>query len=85
MYGRDVASLTLLQRSLDGKEETVWTETGSHGDRWLRKFSTLRPGLFQLIFVATSGRGPRDHIALDDVTIGNCNILSRYYFFLYNL
>ena len=81
MYGRDVASLTLLQRSLDGKEETVWSEKGNHGDRWLRKFSTLRPGLFQLVFEATSGRGPRDHIALDDVTIGDCNILSKYCFF----
>ena len=80
-----MASLTLLQRSLDGKEEIVMSEKGNHGDRWLRKFSTLRPGLFQLVFEATSGRGSRDHIGLDDVTIGNCNILSRYYFFPYNL
>ena len=79
-----MASLTLLQRSLDGKEETVWSETGHHGDRWIRKFSTLRPGLFQLVFEATSGRGPLDHIALDDVTIGNCKILSKYNFLPYN-
>ena len=85
MYGRDVASLTLLQRSLDGKEETVWSEKGNHGDQWLRKFSTLRPGLFELIFEATPGRGTCDHIAIDDVYIGNCNSLSNHFFFLYDL
>ncbi|KAM3911615.1 apical endosomal glycoprotein [Leptodactylus fuscus] len=68
MFGPDTGTLNLFSKYNGGKEELIWTSTGTHGNRWQRETVTLTNKNYQLIFEAVRD-GSIGHIAIDDIAV----------------
>ncbi|XP_077537457.1 MAM and LDL-receptor class A domain-containing protein 1-like isoform X2 [Haemaphysalis longicornis] len=81
MFGRQVNSLSLHMRyfkdTSDAAKE-VWHRDGSQGDFWQRQHVDMTDQRDrQLVFALRSGNGPKDAIALDDISFSrNCRFSS---------
>ncbi|NXU36391.1 MALR1 protein, partial [Drymodes brunneopygia] len=71
MYGAHIGSLVIYQRTTLKHEKILLNLTGNQGNFWQRKALTLagdRDEDFQVVFEGIAGKGPKDGIALDDLT-----------------
>ncbi|NWH88205.1 MALR1 protein, partial [Aegithalos caudatus] len=71
MYGAHIGSLIVYQRSTLKHEKVLLNLTGNQGNFWQRKALTLSGDGdedFQVVFEGIAGEGPKDGIALDDLT-----------------
>ncbi|KFV04807.1 MAM and LDL-receptor class A domain-containing protein C10orf112, partial [Pterocles gutturalis] len=74
MYGDDIESLIVYQRTMSKHEKILLNLTGNQGNFWQRKALILAGDGdedFQVVFEGIAGKGPRDGIALDDLTFSN--------------
>ncbi|NXV79681.1 MALR1 protein, partial [Atlantisia rogersi] len=70
MYGAHVGSLMVYQRT-EKHEKILLNLTGNQGNFWQRKVLILTGDGkedFQVVFEGIAGKGPKDGIALDDLT-----------------
>ncbi|KFW07435.1 MAM and LDL-receptor class A domain-containing protein C10orf112, partial [Eurypyga helias] len=66
-----IGSLIVYQRSMTKHEKILLNLTGNQGNFWQRKALILAGGGdedFQVVFEGIAGKGPKDGIALDDLT-----------------
>ncbi|NXL96359.1 MALR1 protein, partial [Tyrannus savana] len=71
MYGAHVGSLIVYQRTTLKHERILLNLTGNQGNFWQHKALTLAGNGnedFQVVFEGIAGNGPKDGIALDDLT-----------------
>lgn len=71
MYGAHIGSLIIYQRTTLKHDKILLNLTGNQGNFWQRKALTLSGDGdedFQVVFEGIAGEGPRDGIALDDLT-----------------
>uniref|UniRef100_A0A674GFT9 MAM and LDL receptor class A domain containing 1 n=1 Tax=Taeniopygia guttata TaxID=59729 RepID=A0A674GFT9_TAEGU len=71
MYGAHIGSLIIYQRTTLKHEKILLNLTGNQGNYWQRKALTLSgdgDDDFQVVFEGIAGEGPKDGIALDDLT-----------------
>ncbi|NXY12952.1 MALR1 protein, partial [Atrichornis clamosus] len=69
MYGAHIGSLIIYQRTTLKHEKLLLNLTGNQGNFWQRKALTLSGDEdFQVVFEGIAGKGPKDGIALDDLT-----------------
>ncbi|NXE75183.1 MALR1 protein, partial [Cochlearius cochlearius] len=71
MYGAHIGSLIVYQRTTAKHERILLNLTGNQGNFWQRKALILAGDGdedFQVVFEGIAGTGPRDGIALDDLT-----------------
>ncbi|NWV03365.1 MALR1 protein, partial [Ptilonorhynchus violaceus] len=71
MYGAHIGSLIIYQRTTLKHEKILLNLTGNQGNFWQRKALTLSGDGdedFQVVFEGIAGKGPKDGIALDDLT-----------------
>ncbi|NXG07072.1 MALR1 protein, partial [Sakesphorus luctuosus] len=71
MYGAHVGSLVVYQRTTLKHERILLNLTGNQGNFWQRKALILAGNGnedFQVVFEGVAGKGPKDGIALDDLT-----------------
>ncbi|NXD89883.1 MALR1 protein, partial [Chaetorhynchus papuensis] len=71
MYGAHIGSLIIYQRTTLKHEKILLILTGNQGNFWQRKALTLSGDGdedFQVVFEGIAGKGPKDGIALDDLT-----------------
>ncbi|NWZ29107.1 MALR1 protein, partial [Asarcornis scutulata] len=72
MYGAHIGSLIVYQRTMSKHERILLSLTGNQGNFWQRKALNLTGDGeedFQVIFEGIAGEGPKDGIALDDITL----------------
>lgn len=72
MYGAHVGSLIVYQRTTAKHEKILFNLTGNQGNFWQRKALILAGDGdedFQVVFEGIAGKGPKDGIALDDLTL----------------
>ncbi|NXL93389.1 MALR1 protein, partial [Alectura lathami] len=72
MYGAHTGSLIVYQRTMSENEKILVNLTGKQGNFWQRKALNLvgdGDEDFQVIFEGVVGKGPKDSIALDDITL----------------
>ncbi|NXN68681.1 MALR1 protein, partial [Himantopus himantopus] len=72
MSGAHVGSLIVYQRTTAKHEKILFNLTGNQGNFWQRKVLTLAGDGdedFQVVFEGIAGKGPKDGIALDDLTL----------------
>uniref|UniRef100_A0A8C3C7D9 MAM and LDL receptor class A domain containing 1 n=1 Tax=Cairina moschata TaxID=8855 RepID=A0A8C3C7D9_CAIMO len=72
MYGAHIGSLIVYQRTMSKHERILLSLTGNQGNFWQRKALNLTGDGeedFQVIFEGIAGKGPKDGIALDDITL----------------
>ncbi|NWX48865.1 MALR1 protein, partial [Steatornis caripensis] len=71
MYGAHIGSLIVYQRTMTKHEKILLNLTGNQGNFWQRKALILAGDGdedFQVVFEGIAGKGPKDGIALDDLT-----------------
>ncbi|NXW93624.1 MALR1 protein, partial [Alopecoenas beccarii] len=71
MYGAHIGSLIVYQRTTLEHEKILLNLTGNQGNFWRTKALILagdRDEDFQVVFEGIAGKGPKDGIALDDLT-----------------
>ncbi|XP_039405795.1 MAM and LDL-receptor class A domain-containing protein 1 [Corvus cornix cornix] len=71
MYGVHIGSLIIYQRTTLKHEKILLNLTGNQGNFWQRKALTVSGDGdedFQVVFEGIAGKGPKDGIALDDLT-----------------
>ncbi|NXV88225.1 MALR1 protein, partial [Calonectris borealis] len=71
MYGVHIGSLIVYQRTIVKHEKILLNLTGNQGNFWQRKALILAGDGdedFQVVFEGIAGKGPKDGIALDDLT-----------------
>ncbi|KFP43720.1 MAM and LDL-receptor class A domain-containing protein C10orf112, partial [Chlamydotis macqueenii] len=71
MYGAHIGSLIVYQRTMAKHEKVLLNLTGNQGNFWQRKALILAGDGdedFQVVFEGIAGKGPKDGIALDDLT-----------------
>lgn len=71
MYGAHVGSLIIYQRTTLKHEKVLLNLTGNQGNFWQRKALTLSGDGdedFQVVLEGIAGEGPKDGVALDDLT-----------------
>ncbi|NXY43669.1 MALR1 protein, partial [Ceuthmochares aereus] len=71
IYGAHIGSLIVYQRTKANHEKVLLNLTGNQGNFWQRKALILAGDGdedFQVVFEGVAGRGPKDGIALDDLT-----------------
>ncbi|NWS28776.1 MALR1 protein, partial [Polioptila caerulea] len=71
MYGAHIGSLIIYQRTTLKHEKILLNLTGNQGNFWQRKALMLSGDGdedFQVVFEGIAGQGPKDGIALDDLT-----------------
>ncbi|NXR03956.1 MALR1 protein, partial [Sagittarius serpentarius] len=71
MYGAHIGSLIVYQRTTAKHEKILLNLTGNQGNFWQRKALILAGDGdedFQVVFEGIAGKGPKDGIALDDLT-----------------
>ncbi|NWY23852.1 MALR1 protein, partial [Pheucticus melanocephalus] len=71
MYGAHIGSLIIYQRTTLKHEKILLNLTGNQGNFWQHKALTLSGDGdedFQVVFEGIAGEGPKDGIALDDLT-----------------
>ncbi|NWR71840.1 MALR1 protein, partial [Centropus unirufus] len=71
MYGAHIGSLIVYQRTTANHEKMLLNLTGNQGNFWQRKALILAGDGdedFQVVFEGIAGKGPKDGIALDDLT-----------------
>ncbi|XP_063269590.1 MAM and LDL-receptor class A domain-containing protein 1 [Prinia subflava] len=71
MYGAHIGSLIIYQRTTLKHERILLNLTGNQGNFWQRRELTLSGEGgedFQVVFEGIAGEGPKDGIALDDLT-----------------
>ncbi|NXX91516.1 MALR1 protein, partial [Centropus bengalensis] len=71
MYGAHIGSLIVYQRTTANHEKMLLNLTGNQGNFWQRKALILAGDGdedFQVVFEGIVGKGPKDGIALDDLT-----------------
>ncbi|XP_009074857.1 PREDICTED: MAM and LDL-receptor class A domain-containing protein 1, partial [Acanthisitta chloris] len=70
MYGAHVGSLIVYQRTTLKHEKILLNLTGNQGNFWQHKALSLSGdgNDFQVVFEGIAGKGPKDGIALDDLT-----------------
>ncbi|KAF1428515.1 MAM and LDL-receptor class A domain-containing protein 1, partial [Spheniscus magellanicus] len=71
MYGAHIGSLIVYQRTMAKHEKILLNLTGNQGNFWQRKALILAGDGgedFQVVFEGIAGKGPKDGIALDDLT-----------------
>ncbi|XP_054245935.1 LOW QUALITY PROTEIN: MAM and LDL-receptor class A domain-containing protein 1 [Indicator indicator] len=71
MYGAHTGSLIVYQRTMSTHEQILLNLTGSQGNFWQHKALSLSGDGeedFQVVFEGRAGRGPKDGLALDDLT-----------------
>ncbi|NWH70950.1 MALR1 protein, partial [Piaya cayana] len=71
MYGAHIGSLIVYQRTKANHEKILLNLTGNQGNFWQRKALILAGDGdedFQVVFEGVAGQGPKDGIALDDLT-----------------
>uniref|UniRef100_A0A8C3PNX2 MAM and LDL receptor class A domain containing 1 n=1 Tax=Calidris pygmaea TaxID=425635 RepID=A0A8C3PNX2_9CHAR len=72
MYGAHIGSLVVYQRTTMKHEKILLNLTGNQGNFWQHKILTLDGDGdedFQVVFEGIAGKGPKDGIALDDLTL----------------
>lgn len=71
MYGAHIGSLIVYQRTTTKHEKIILNITGNQGNFWQHKALNLAEDGdedFQVVFEGIAGKGPKDGIALDDLT-----------------
>lgn len=71
MYGAHIGSLIVYQRTVAKHEKVLLNLTGNQGNFWQHKALILagdKDEDFQVVFEGIAGTGPKDGIALDDLT-----------------
>uniref|UniRef100_A0A663LWY4 MAM and LDL receptor class A domain containing 1 n=1 Tax=Athene cunicularia TaxID=194338 RepID=A0A663LWY4_ATHCN len=71
MFGAHIGSLIVYQKTMAKHEEILLNLTGNQGNFWQHKTLILTGDGdedFQVVFEGTAGKGPKDGIALDDLT-----------------
>uniref|UniRef100_A0A8C8BKF7 MAM and LDL receptor class A domain containing 1 n=1 Tax=Otus sunia TaxID=257818 RepID=A0A8C8BKF7_9STRI len=71
MYGAHIGSLIVYQKTMAKHEKILLNLTGNQGNFWQRKTLILAGDGdedFQVVFEGIAGKGPKDGIALDDLT-----------------
>uniref|UniRef100_A0A8C0IFR5 MAM and LDL receptor class A domain containing 1 n=1 Tax=Bubo bubo TaxID=30461 RepID=A0A8C0IFR5_BUBBB len=71
MYGAHIGSLIVYQKTMAKHEKILLNLTGNQGNFWQRKTLILAGNGdedFQVVFEGIAGKGPKDGIALDDLT-----------------
>ncbi|XP_074753596.1 MAM and LDL-receptor class A domain-containing protein 1 [Athene noctua] len=71
MFGAHIGSLIVYQKTMAKHEEILLNLTGNQGNFWQRKTLILTGDGdedFQVVFEGIAGKGPKDGIALDDLT-----------------
>ncbi|XP_071591185.1 MAM and LDL-receptor class A domain-containing protein 1 isoform X2 [Heliangelus exortis] len=73
IYGAHIGSLIIYQRTAVKHEQVLLNLTGNQGNFWQRKALTVAGDGdidedFQIVFEGIAGNGPKDGIALDDLT-----------------
>ncbi|NXW08680.1 MALR1 protein, partial [Fregetta grallaria] len=71
MYGAHIGSLIVYQRTMVKHEKILLNLTGNQGNFWQRKALILAGDGgedFQVVFEGIAGKGPKDGIAIDDLT-----------------
>nr|XP_009936237.1 PREDICTED: MAM and LDL-receptor class A domain-containing protein 1 [Opisthocomus hoazin] len=71
MYGAHIGSLVVYQRTTANLEKILLNLTGNQGNFWQHKALILAGDGdedFQVVFEGIAGKGPKDGIALDDLT-----------------
>ncbi|NXU54455.1 MALR1 protein, partial [Turnix velox] len=74
MHGSRIGSLIVYQRTTEKQENILFNLTGSQGNFWQRKVVILAGDGdkdFQVVFEGIAGNGPKDGIALDDLTLSS--------------
>ncbi|NWW49163.1 MALR1 protein, partial [Pedionomus torquatus] len=72
MHGPHVGSLVVYQRTAVKHEKILFNLTGNQGNFWQQKALILAGDGdedFQVVFEGIAGKGPKDGIALDDLTL----------------
>ncbi|NXV27770.1 MALR1 protein, partial [Rissa tridactyla] len=72
MYGAHIGSLIVYQRTTAKHEKILFNLTGNQGNFWQFKALILAGDGdedFQVVFEGIAGKGPKDGIALDDLTL----------------
>ncbi|XP_071417344.1 MAM and LDL-receptor class A domain-containing protein 1 [Pithys albifrons albifrons] len=82
MYGAHIGSLVVYQRTTLKHETILLNLTGNQGNFWQRKALILAGNGnedFQVVFEGVAGKGPKDGIALDDLTFSReCLPLQKF-------
>ena len=73
MYGADIGTLNISKRSPTGETWLLWQRYGNQGHLWHQVSLEIDAGQFQIVISASKGKGPRDHIALDDLQLDKCS------------
>ena len=71
MYGAHIGSLIVYQRTTVKREKILLNLTGNQGNFWQHETLILAgegDEDFQVVFEGIAGKGPKDGIALDDLT-----------------
>lgn len=72
MYGAHIGSLIVYQRTMSKHERILLSLTGNQGNFWQSQaLNLIGDGEedFQVIFEGIAGKGPKDGVALDDITL----------------
>ncbi|NXW33548.1 MALR1 protein, partial [Phaetusa simplex] len=72
MFGAHIGSLIVYQRTTAKHEKILFNLTGNQGNFWQHKALILAGDGdedFQVVFEGVAGKGPKDGIALDDLTL----------------
>lgn len=80
MYGAHIGSLIIYQRTTLKHEKILLNLTGNQGNFWQRKALTVSGDGdedFQVVFEGIAGEGPKDGIALDDLTFSRDCLASQ--------
>ncbi|XP_063032459.1 MAM and LDL-receptor class A domain-containing protein 1 [Melospiza melodia melodia] len=80
MFGAHIGSLIIYQRTTLKHEKILLNLTGNQGNFWQRKALNLSGDGdedFQVVFEGIAGEGPKDGIALDDLTFSRECLLSQ--------
>ena len=76
MYGEDIGELNILVETSRGNTKLLWKRRGNQGNRWLRGYVKINYDNYRIIIEGISTAGIRDNIAVDDVHVADCNMLS---------
>ena len=77
MNGADIGTLRVGTSTPMGYEVLLFSRQGHQGDHWHHTILKLSKGQFLINITATTGRGGRDDIALDDISIAECSFFSE--------
>ena len=71
-------SIFLWIQDEDGINKLIASHVGDQGRRWHRGVAYAGSQNFILLFESTGTEYPRSEVAIDDVSISNCDLLGKF-------